>query len=120
MARPPSWLRRFGTALTALVLAIIVFGPSLDRLICRDDTALGAQAAERVVSVTTAHDGASHPDNAPEVCMHGHCHHGPAAAPLIPEALLTTIAPVRDHHPLLRTRVRTADAKFDLMRPPRA
>ncbi|WP_091741223.1 hypothetical protein [Phenylobacterium immobile] len=107
-------------ALTALVLTAILFGPSLDRLICRNDAAFSAAAGEHMASAEAAQDVTDHADDGFGVCMHGHCHHGVSATPLIPASAVTTVQRTGDDHPVLRTRVRTADAKFDFLRPPRA
>ena len=44
MVRTPSWWRRLGAALAALVVAVLAFGPGLDGLICGDEAGLAAVA----------------------------------------------------------------------------
>ena len=119
MSRAAAWLRRMGAVLSVLVLAAVALGPSLDGLVCRDETGLSAAAAERVVAdIAADHDLPGHGKDGIG-CVHGHCHHNSsyiATADATPAAVWR---PEPRHNPL-RTRVRTSDPQFDLMRPPRA
>lgn len=109
-----------GAALAALVMTVIVFGPSLDSLICREDVELGAAAAEVSVAAAAGHDLPGDVGNELGACLHGHCHHGGVSAVLTPRAAPTPLeARVAEHTPS-RDRIGLSDRKFDLMRPPRA
>ena len=120
MTRTSSWWRRLGTALAALVMTAIVFGPSLDSLICRDDSGLGAVAAEVSVVATVDHGQPGDTDKGVGACLHGHCHHGGVSAVLPPRAVPRPLEVRLAEHVVLRDRIGRADRKFDLMRPPRA
>ncbi len=115
-----SW-RGFGAVFAALLIAVLALAPSLDKLICRDE----APVAVAEVSL----DGkASHLDAAgqdqdghadPDICIHGHCHHGAPylSAPIGELAMLDALP---DHHELTLGRVSASDRQFGLDRPPRA
>lgn len=118
MVRTPSWWRRFGAALAALVVAVLAFGPGLDGLVCSDEGGLAAAAAELSTTVAPDHSNAGHSDDDRSACVHGHCHHAAASAPATTVASVTP-ATLRDRHGLIRARVPTSDPKFGLLRPPR-
>lgn len=119
MARTPSWWRRLGAALAALVVAVLAFGPSLDSLVCGDEAGLAAAAAEHSPAAAPDYGQAGHSDDDLGVCVHGHCHHAGSYAPAATVAVAEP-APLRARHGLQRARVATSDPKFGLLRPPRA
>lgn len=108
----PVW-RRIGAALAAVVLAVLVFGPGLDGLLCLDEAGLSAAAAEM----------AYHGDDAPAepgACLHGHCHHGVSEAPPARAGHAAPAGLIAGPHAPGRDRVATSDPKFGVLRPPRA
>lgn len=120
MAATLAWWRKIGMALAALVLAMIVLGPSVDRMICGDDVGMGAAASERVVATASPdHDSDGEPCGDLS-CLHGHCHHGSPSVSLAASDAVERHDMGASVHPLRRGRVATSDPKFDLMRPPRA
>ena len=125
-------LRKLGTALFALVLTVLTFGPGLDALLCRDDAGMSAAAAEHVhdeaagLETSDVHVDAVSPnidptDHGPDgqACIHGHCHHGASYVPVQFRAAAEAATP-RPRHELRRSRVAVSDRKFALKRPPRA
>lgn len=119
MAGPSTWWRKFGTALAALVLTVLAFGPSLDAIVCHDEGGgLAAAAAEMPgVLVSDPAPIGDHPDDG-GVCIHGHCHH---PSPYVPTTLIASAEPKESsaRHALARVSVPTSDLKFGLKRPPR-
>ncbi|MEW5683305.1 MAG: hypothetical protein AB1942_00150 [Pseudomonadota bacterium] len=121
--------RRIGAVLFALVLSLLIVGPGIDTIICRDELTAGPAAELSVTAVgdhaqvVQAHDadagGLS--DHGPDglACVHGHCHHAGAYMAADLRAADEPDAP-RAQHALLRSRVAVSDPKFMLMRPPRA
>lgn len=120
MAPTPSWWRRLGAALAALVVAVLAFGPGLDGVLCGDESGMAAAAAELSPTAAAApdHSTAGHADDERGACVHGHCHHAGSYAPA-PTAASAAPVPLRDRHGLIRARVATSDPKFGLLRPPR-
>lgn len=120
MGQGSSWWRKLGTALAALVLTLLTFGPSLDGLICKDEGAGLSAAASEAPTVTASHQDLSGQKNDPAgPCMHGHCHHGSQYVAAVPQLDVTPEPPVGEVHPLSSDRVPTSDPKFGLKRPPR-
>lgn len=121
MARTsPGW-RKIRTALAALVLTLLTLGPSLDGVICRDEGGLSAAAGmTTVVHAMPVQGAAPHSDDGPGLCVHGHCHHGAAYAPMAAPAADAPGGPIGVAGSPRRERVRTANPQFGLMRPPRA
>lgn len=120
MAGTSTLWRQLRTALAALVLTVLTFGPSLDALICHDEGPLSAAAAEMPsLSGDADQAPADHSGEGAGVCVHGHCHH---AAPYVPAALPAAETPLvtASPHALMRVAVPTSDLKFGLKRPPRA
>jgi len=116
MVRTRTWWRRFGAALAALVLAVLAFGPGVDRLVCGGEGAMAAAAAEASAAFASAdHPAHSHDDLG--ACVHGHCHHAASYAPA-ETAEAAEPAVLRHRHGLRRVRVATSDPKFGLLRPP--
>lgn len=121
MAWTSTWWRRLGTALAALVLTVLTFGPSLDRLLCHDESSLTAAAAELQPGAVPADlRGTDHADDGLAPCVHGHCHHGSPYVPAAPESAAAPQDVVAPQPPLMRVRVPTSDPKYGLIRPPRA
>lgn len=118
MLRAPTW-RKIGTALAALVLTLLTFGPGIDSLICKDEGGMTAAAAEAVLTVAGDFD-ASHTTDHAAPCVHGHCHHGATYVGNLEAQALEAVEPPPAAHPLVRGRVPTSDPKFGLIRPPRA
>lgn len=119
MARTPSWWRRLGAALAALVVAVLAFGPGLDRLVCGEEGGLAAAAAEHSPAAASPdHSTAGHHDDDLGACVHGHCHHAASYAPAVTVAAAEP-AVMRARHGLPRGRVATSDPKFGVLRPPR-
>lgn len=114
------WWRKFGTALAALVLTVLTFGPSLDAIICHDEGAGLASAAAEAPSerLTGGIPAGEHQDEI-GVCIHGHCHH---PSPYVPATLLANAEPavIAAKHAVVQVAVPTSDLKFGLKRPPRA
>lgn len=76
-----TWWERTARALIALSLAVLVLGPSLDVVLCRNDapTVATAQSATEQLASDTAAGGPQHDVGHPDgLCSHGHCHHGGA------------------------------------------
>lgn len=119
MPHSSSWWRRLGAALSALVLAVLVLGPSLDAIICHDDLSMSAAAAEALTERAAPHQDRSDHGGDGLACVHGHCHHGSAYAPVAFAAVEGREA-LRAEHKLFRVRVEISDPKFGLKRPPRA
>ena len=103
-----------------MVLTVLTFGPSLDSYICRDEGGLSVAAAEHsVLAVQSVEHAPDDHGGTVGECVHGHCHHGAAFVPVV---AMATDAP-RDlsaKHELFPVRVPTSEARFGLMRPPRA
>jgi hypothetical protein len=116
------WWRRTGSALAALILTVLAFAPTLDSIVCHDEG--GAPAASTadlfVATVEPAHDvGGAHAQDALDICIHGHCHHGSPYVPADP-VIVDIPAGQPAHHALERLKVATSDPQFGLKRPPRA
>ena len=113
--------RKFAGALMALTLAMFVFGPTLDALICQDETTASATAMGDGDILTAADEGSgSHPAPTPDQpCAHGHCHHGGQSAPMtLTDVALIEAKAERPDSPVtlaLATRMPSG-----LERPPRA
>lgn len=122
MARNSPWWRKIGTALAALVLTVLTFGPSLDDLVCRNEDGLAAAAAqtEQLTVAAEHHDTGAGIDGLGDVCLHGHCHHATAYVPVSPTASDTPTYVVSVARRPVRGRVPTSDPQFGLLRPPRA
>jgi hypothetical protein len=111
-------------ALGVIVMIAMAAGPSLDSLICRDDSGFAAAAAESphelAASDPQKHGGPEGLADGVAPCVHGHCHHVAPFMPLIPEAAgAPADFAVKTQRPD-RQRVATSDPKFGLMRPPRS
>lgn len=122
MARNSPWWRKIGTALAALVLTVLTFGPSLDDLVCRNEGGLAATAVQ-TAQVTVAaehHDAGPGIDGFGDVCLHGHCHHAATYVSTLPAATETPDYVLAVTHRPVRSRVPTSDPQFGLLRPPRA
>lgn len=121
MGRNSPWWRKIGTALAALVLTVLTFGPSLDDLVCRNEGGLIAAAAETAqMAVTTEHhDAGVGIDGFGDICLHGHCHHAAAYVPVSPTANEMPAYVLSVAHRPVRSRVPTSDPQFGLLRPPR-
>ncbi len=119
MAGASTWWRKLGTALAALVLTVLAFGPSLDAIICHDEGGGLAAAAAEIpgVVVTDQAPDDDHSDPA-GVCIHGHCHH---PSPYVPTTLIASAEPMESsaRHAIVRVSIPTSDFKFGLKRPPR-
>jgi hypothetical protein len=113
---------RFGAALTALFLAVLTLGPSLDSLVCQGDDAVGAAHTTVTATAAVAPSGSGAERHASDdlgLCVHGHCHHAgayvafesPAAAAPVARMFALGVA---------RQQVATRDRQFQLIRPPRA
>lgn len=118
MVRTPSWWRRLGAALAALVVAVLAFGPGLDGLVCGDEAGVAVAAELPATSVAPDHGHVGHSDDERGACVHGHCHHAAAYAQATTVASAAP-AVLRDRHGVIRARVLTSDPKFGLLRPPR-
>lgn len=121
MARNSSWWRKIGTALAALVLTVLTFGPSLDDLVCRNEGGPAAMAAQSAPMTITAehHDAGVGIDGFGDICLHGHCHHAAAYVPVLPMASETPAFVLSVASRPVRSRVPTSDPQFGLLRPPR-
>src|SRR3546814_16475416 len=120
MVACPTWWRRLGGALAALVLTVLTFGPSLDSFICHDEIrAPAAAAAGAIVTVQpVSTDSAGHVQDGLGVCIHGHCHHGAAYVPVqLPTADGPAVHPSRRRW--AREQVATSNPHFELLQPPR-
>jgi len=105
--------------LAALVVAVLAFGPGLERMVCGDESGLAADAAELSdAAATPDHSTTGHHDDDLGACVHGHCHHVAAHAPAVTIAAAEP-AFTRDRQGVRRGRVATTDPKFGLLRPPR-
>lgn len=122
MAHDRPWWRKAGAALAALVLTVLVFGPSLDGLVCTDDfSPVAAAAASELPMASSTTDRQTPPVDFDGCCpsVHCHCHHGPSHVAALPEAgALPDLGgearvPARERPPVL-------DRQFQLIRPPRA
>ena len=116
--RSTGW-RLLGRLLAALVLTVLTLGPSLDRIICRDDARLSAAAAAaEPVAVENAREVQDSHDDDLGTCIHGHCHH---AAPYVPADNIAPVGPVAatERHEYAPESIRTSDLQFGLKRPPR-
>lgn len=123
MAHDRQGWRKIGNALAALVLALLVFGPSLDGFICSDD--FGPAAAAAAAAENPAADTVSDRQPPPvdrdgcAASTHCHCHHGPSHLAIAPEAAALP-DPNGAAGPPARERPPVLDRQFQLIRPPRA
>lgn len=118
MVRRWRGLREAGAALTALLLAVLAFGPGMDSLICRDEAvAAFAQSATLDLPSPGADD---HAHDTGDVCVHGHCHHGGGSMPALAAVTQMPGPWGAARQTRSRARVPTTNPKFGLMRPPRA
>lgn len=120
-----SW-RACGGLLVALVLAVLVMGPSLDALLCRDDAAAHAVAGATGQDLLAAQDAPADADDDGDddagPCVHGHCHHGASvgAPPAIAIAIADRASGTGTLHPLVEVSLPPGQSPFGLDRPPRA
>jgi len=120
MAGLSTWWRKAGGVLAALVLAVMVFGPTAEAAVCADDPAIAAallgQPGETVANADLGDEGACDDGGCP--CIHCHGYHAGAYAPT---SLTDAAGPS-----LGRERLAPADGPspassliFGLKRPPR-
>jgi hypothetical protein len=111
-----------GAALSALILAMLVLGPTVDSFICQGEAGVTPASTENVGDVAIQHSndhGSGKVLDGLDVCIHGHCHHG---APYVPTNPVVARGPIAEltQHALHRVQVATSDPHFGLIRPPRA
>lgn len=114
--------RSFGAVLAVLLIAVLALAPSLDKLICRDEVPLVVAEASLSDKANLETAGQTQDDQGgsdPDICIHGHCHHG---APYLSAQIGALAMPdaLPNHHELLRGRASASDRQFGLDRPPRA
>jgi len=117
----PTLWRRLAGAFVAFTLAMFVFGPTLDALICHDDGAVAAAGFGSGDQLAASDDGGGD-HSAPQPhqpCPHGHCHHGGQSVPMALAAAAVIHAKAERSAPpaslALATRMPSG-----LERPPRA
>jgi hypothetical protein len=114
-----TWWRKLGTALAALVLAVLVFGPGLDGIVCQEDAMPSAAAADVQIAPSSLEGQGPASDKMPGVCFHGHCHH---SSPFLSGGAAVTVASNLSGKPQrpARSNLVLSDRQFELIRPPRA
>lgn len=75
-------------ALLASFLALFVLVSAVEAANCAPE-AVTAHASETVFDTPSAPDDDGQPDQH-AICSHGHCHHGSAAVPQMPDAAVVT------------------------------
>jgi hypothetical protein len=110
-----------GKKFLGVFLALALFAPSFDMLVCAGDQEIAppmtmAQNGETHEIAHKLHDDHNDGDT---VCAHGHCHHGfsPTTIDTTPElaVTVTTVQPLRGMHETPRLSLLP-----ELFRPPRA
>lgn len=117
-----TWWRKLGGLMVACLMALVLGGPILDALVCKGEdqpvAAVNHPDVAQTVAALDQDDGqAGH--EGPEICAHGHCHHGVTVGLLVDDADLHSWPRVALHaQPAAPSH--TSQAPTGLERPPRA
>ena len=118
-----TWWRKAGGILAAVVLAVMVFGPTAAAAVCLDNPAVAAagldEASDTGVSADRADADKAPCDNGACPCDHCQCHHAGAYAPM---ALAEVRGPYtsRERHALTDRPAPVSGLIFGFKRPPRS